>query len=90
MSVTNEHEIRETMDVMSPSHQQNGCSRSNPAENGSDATTSAQKRKQKMRDLVFRIVAEAKALGSLSLDLSNKELKKIPDEVLELEQLEVN
>jgi hypothetical protein len=42
-----------------------------------------------MQEAVDKLIAEAKALGSVSLDLSFKELKKLPDELLQLTQLEV-
>ncbi|ELU01457.1 hypothetical protein CAPTEDRAFT_186851 [Capitella teleta] len=99
MSVTNENEPTEPNDsarsTARNSNQTNGGARSNANgvdHNGPDGdkevVTSAQKKKQKLQEIVNRIIAEAKALGSVSIDLSFKEIRKIPDELLEMTQLE--
>ena len=60
-----------------------------PLENDRDVPSAQTRRKLKLKEAIASQIAEAKALGSVSLDLCNKELRKIPDELLELSQLEV-
>lgn len=41
-------------------------------------------------ELILKIIAQSKALGSNTLDLGGKGVRRIPEEMLELSQLEVN
>ena len=53
-----------------------------PTERGIAKTKSSE-------DLILKIIAQTKALGSNTLDLGGKGLRQIPEELLELSQLEV-
>ena len=45
---------------------------------------------KKSEDLILKLIHEANALGTNTLDLSHKGMRQFPSEILEMPQLEVN
>ena len=61
-----------------------------PCPSGTDSPTErgiAKTRKQE--EIILRLIQQACALGTNTLDLSNKKMRQFPSEILEMPQLEV-
>ena len=74
-----------------------GIANGNPTTNGDLTTPSPPvngrdgqpRKKRELNDMIIKLIQECKDRGSVVLDLNNKSLRKIPDELLELSHLEV-
>lgn len=82
-SVSNESESSEIERLGTATPVENGIPLETPTERGVAKT-------KKLEDIIFRIIAQAKALGSNTVDLCGKGVRQIPEELLELSHLEVN
>lgn len=94
--MTNLHEGDESLEI---ARSENGDSTSSelerlentsPCPSGADSPTErgiAKTRKQE--EHILRLIEEASALGTNTLDLSNKKMRQFPSEILEMPQLEV-
>jgi hypothetical protein len=61
-----------------------------PCPSGADSPTERGIAKtKKQEETILRLIEEAAALGTNTLDLSNKKMRQIPSEILEMPQIEV-
>lgn len=81
-SVSDESESSEIERLGTATPVENGIPLETPTERGIAKT-------KQLEDAIFKIIAQTKALGSNTLDLSGKGVRQIPDELLELSHLEV-
>ena len=96
--MTNLHQVDESIEI---ARSENGDSTSSelervennasPCPSGADSPTErgiAKTRKQE--EHILRLIREASALGTNTLDLSHKKMRQFPSEILEMPQLEVS
>lgn len=62
-----------------------------PCPSGADSPTERGIAKtKKQEEIILRLIEEAAALGTNTLDLSNKKMRQIPSEIMEMPQIEVS